>query len=300
MSTEQIGVVGLGNMGFAMAKNLLRKGRQVVGYDQQPDKVRALAAMGGSGAASAQAVAEQAEVVILSLPNSPITEQVVLGDQGVRAGVRPGSLVIDMGSSLPSSTGMLAAALAECGADMLDAPVSGGPQGAEAGTMAIMIGGAPEVIERAMPLFQIMGAGQKITVVGGIGSGHTLKAINNYVYASCIWACSEAFVVAAKAGLDANVVQKVISTSTARNNVVEDNIPNEVMNRTFPVWFALGLLNKDVNTFFSIAKELNVSTPVGAMLKEMYNLGVNVVGSGAGDSKIITMLEQWAGVEVKG
>ena len=261
MSTEQIGVVGLGNMGFAMAKNLLRKGRQVVGFDQQPDKVRALAAMGGSGAASAQAVAEQAEVVILSLPNSPITEQVVLGDQGVRAGVRPGSLVIDMGSSLPSSTGMLAAALAECGADMLDAPVSGGPQGAEAGTMAIMIGGAPEVIERAMPLFQIMGAGQKITVVGGIGSGHTLKAINNYVYASCIWACSEAFVVAAKAGLDANVVQKVISTSTARNNVVEDNIPNEVMNRTFPVWFALGLLNKDVNTFFSIAKELDVPPP---------------------------------------
>ncbi len=294
------GVVGLGNMGFSMAKTLLRNGCQVTGYDIRKEQVDRLVELGGKGVASAQEVAENADIVIISLPNSPITEKVVLGQGGVLAGVRPGSLVIDMGSSVPTSTRMLGQRFEEEGARLVDAAVSGGPQGAEKGTLAIIIGGAREDIDRAMPVFEMLGAPEKITIVGELGSGHMLKAINNYVYASCIWACSEAFVVAAKAGLNANIVQKVISTSTARNNVVEDNFPNEVLDRSFPVWFALGLLNKDVNTFFSIAKELDVPIPVGAQLKEMYNLGVREVGADVGDSKIITMLEKWAGVEVRG
>jgi 3-hydroxyisobutyrate dehydrogenase len=238
--------------------------------------------------------------VILSLPNSPVTEEVVLGERGVLAGVHQGSLVVDMGSSVPSSTRMLGARLAEKGARMIDAPVSGGPGGAEAGTLAIIIGGAEEDIERTMPIFEILGAPEKITVVGPLGSGHTLKAINNYVYASSLWVSSEAFVVAAKAGLDANVVQKVLSSSSGHNRAVEDNIPNQVLNRSFPVTFALGLLNKDIGTFFAIAEELDVPTPMGGLLKEMYEVGVKELGADAGDSEIITMMEKWADVEVKG
>jgi len=283
-----------------MAKTLLRNGCHVTGFDIRPEQMSKLGELGGMGAASAKEVSENADTIIVSLPNSPITEAVVLGESGILAGASSGSLVIDMGSSVPSSTRMLGQRLEQKGVRMLDAAVSGGPNGAEKGTLAIMIGGAADDIRRAMPVFEMLGAPEKITIVGELGSGHMLKAINNYVYASCIWACSEAFVVAAKAGLDANIVQKVISTSTARNNVVQDNIPNEVLNRSFPVWFALGLLNKDINTFFSIAKDLDVPIPVGAQLKEMYNLGVTVVGADVGDSKIITMLERWAGVEVRG
>lgn len=297
---ERIGIVGLGNMGFNMAGTVIRSGIPITGYDVNPETVNKFVEMGGLAASSPRQVAEVSDIVILSLPDSPVTEKVVLGDGGVLQAARPGLLVIDMGSSIPSSTVMLASRLEEIGARMMDAPVSGGPQGAKAGTLAIIIGGSPEDIDRAMPLFNVLGSPEKITIAGSLGYGHMLKAINNYVYASCIWACSEAFVVAAKAGFDANVVQRVISTSTARNNVVEDNIPNEVLDRSFPVWFSLGLLTKDVNTFFRLAKELGVPTPVGAQLQEMYNLGVNQVGAGAGDSKIITMLENWAGVTVKG
>jgi 3-hydroxyisobutyrate dehydrogenase-like beta-hydroxyacid dehydrogenase len=297
---EKIGVVGLGNMGFNIAKTLLRHGSDVVGYDIRHEQIDRLIELGGTGAPSAQEVAEKAGIVILSLPNSPITEEVVLGERGILSGVGHSLLVIDMGSSVPSSTKMLGARLAEKGARMVDAAVSGGPSSAEAGTLAIIIGGAKEDIDRAMPIFEVLGAPEKVTVVGPLGSGHMLKAINNYVYASSLWVSSEAFVVAAKAGLDANIVQKVLSTSSGRNRAVEDNIPNQVLDRSFPPSFALGLLNKDVNTFYAIAKELDVPTPVGALLKEMYGLGVKEIGADAGDSKIITVLEKWAGVEVRG
>jgi 3-hydroxyisobutyrate dehydrogenase-like beta-hydroxyacid dehydrogenase len=287
-------------MGLNMAKTLLRKACSVVGYDIRPSQVSQLVEAGGRQASTAQQVAEECTAVIVSLPNSPITEEVVLGQHGILSGVSAGSLVIDMGSSVPASTRMLGARLEEKGARMVDAPVSGGPQGAAAGSLAIIIGGAAEDIERAMPVFRLLGAEEKITIVGALGSGHMLKAINNFVYACCIWVCGEAFVVAAKAGLDANIVQKVISTSTARNNVVEDNVPNEILNRSFPVWFALGLLNKDINTFYGIAQDLGVTIPVGAVLKEMYNLGVREIGADVGDSKIVTLLEKWARVEVRG
>jgi 3-hydroxyisobutyrate dehydrogenase-like beta-hydroxyacid dehydrogenase len=297
---ERIGIVGLGNMGLSMAKTLLRKGCPVRGYDKAAAKIEALIALGGLGAASAKDLAAAVDVVIISLPNSPITEEVVLGPAGIGEGIRSGSLVIDMGSSLPASTKRLAARLAEKGAHMIDAPVSGGPRGAEAGALAIIIGGAQEDIDRAMPVFELLGATEKITVVGPLGSGHTLKAINNFVYATSLWVTSEAFVVAAKAGLDTRIVQKVLSTSSGKNRAVEDNIPNQVLNRSFPPSFALGLLNKDLNTFYALAKELGVPTPLAAMLKEMYAIAMNEIGADAGDSKIITMIEKWVGVEVRG
>ncbi len=186
------------------------------------------------------------------------------------------------------------------GEDQIDAPVSGGPRGAEAGTLAIIIGGAKEDIDRAMPIFKMLGTREKVSVIGPLGSGHMLKAINNYLYASALWVSSEAFVVAAKAGLDVTTVQKVLSTSSGHNRAVEDNIPHEVLDRSFPVSFALGLLNKDVNTFLAIAKELDVPIPIGALLKELLALGIKELGAGVGDSKIITLLEKWAGAEVRG
>jgi len=297
---ERVGVVGLGNMGFNMAKTLLRYGCDAIGYDIRKEQVDGLIALGGGGVPSAQEVAEKADIVILSLPNSPITEEVVLGEHGILAGVRRGSLIIDMGSSVPSSTKMLGVRLAEKGARMIDAPVSGGPPGAEAGTLAIIIGGAKDDINRAMPIFEILGTPEKITIVGPLGSGHMLKAINNYVYASSLWVSSEAFVVAAKADLDLKIVHKVLSTSSGHNRAVEDNIPNQVLDRSFPPSFALGLLDKDVDTFFAIAKELDVPVPTAGLLKEMYRVGVKELGADVGDSKIITMLEKWAGVEVRG
>jgi 3-hydroxyisobutyrate dehydrogenase len=294
-----IGIVGLGNMGLNMARTLLRGGCGVVGYDIRQGPVAALVELGGMGASSARQVAEEAETVILSLPNSPITEQVVLGEQGILVGVRPDTLVIDMGSSVPSSTLMLGRRLAQKGARMIDAPVSGGPQGARAGTLAIMVGGEQEDVSRAMPVLRMLGTPAKISIVGPLGSGHILKAINNYLYAAAIWTSAEAFVVAAKAGLDLRTVQQVLSTSSGHNRSVEDNIPREVFDRSFPASFALGLLGKDLDTFFGLAQELDVPTPVGALLKEMVHLGIKELGAEVGDSQLIAVLEKWAGVEVK-
>ena len=293
-----IGIVGLGNMGLNVGRTLLRSGCRVIGYDVRGEAVAALVEIGGRGASSARQVAEEAETVILSLPNSPITEQVVLGEEGLLAGVRPGVLVFDMGSSVPASTRMLGQRLAQKGARMIDAPVSGGPRGAAAGTLAIMVGGAEEDVSRAMPLLEMLGSPAKIRVVGPLGSGHTLKAINNYLYAAAIWTSAEAFVVAAKAGLDLRTVQQVLSTSSGHNRAVEDNLPNEVFDRSFPVSFALGLLGKDLDTFLALAQELDVPTPVGALLKEMVHLGIRELGAGVGDSQLITVLEKWAGTEV--
>ncbi len=297
---QKIGVIGLGNMGLPMAQRLLQSGYQVVGYDVRRDRLERLVAFGATVASSPGDVGKQVSIVILSLPNSPATEEVVLGDNGLLNSVSSGSLVIDMGSSVPSSTRKLGALLAQRGAHMLDAPVSGGPRGAETGTLAIIIGGAPDHIARAMPLFRVLGAQEKITIVGPLGSGHFLKAINNYIYACSLWVSSEAFVVAAKAGLDMRTVQKVLATSSGRNRAVEDNIPNQVLDRSFPPSFALGLLNKDLNTFLAVAKELDVPIPLGGLLKELYNVGLHELGGDVGDSKIITLLEKWAGVEVRG
>ena len=297
---DKVGLIGLGNMGLNMAKTLLRHGHVVIGYDNRLEQADDLATLGGVATLSAGEVAERAETVILSLPDSPATEQAVLGPRGVLEGVRAGSLIIDMGSSHPKSTKMLAARLAEKGARMIDAPVSGGPRAAEAGTLAIIIGGAQEDIERAMPIFRLLGAAEKITVVGPLGAGHTLKAINNYIYACSLWVSSEAFVVAAKAGLDPRLVQRVLATSSGKNRAVEDNIPHHVLDRSFPPSFALRLLNKDLNTFFALAEEMNVPTPMAALLKEIYEIAMREVGGDCGDSKIITLLEKWAGVEVRG
>jgi 3-hydroxyisobutyrate dehydrogenase-like beta-hydroxyacid dehydrogenase len=297
---EKIGIIGMGNMGLSMSKALLRGGCQVVGYDIRHEALDRLLELGGVGATSPQEVAESVAVVLLSLPNSPITERVVLGERGLLAGVGKASLIMDMGSSVPSSTRMLGSRLAEKGVGMIDAPVSGGPKGAEAGTLAIIVGGAAQDVERAMPILRLLGSPEKISRVGPLGSGHSLKAVNNYLYACAVVASSEALVVAVKAGLDARTVQKVLSTSSGYNRAVHDNIPNQVLDRSFPPTFALGLLSKDVNTFLTIAEESGVRIPLAVQLKEMIDLGVAELGAEVGDSRIITLLEKWAGVEVRG
>ena len=241
---ETIGIIGLGKMGLAMATRLLHQNCNVLGYDRRRESVQVFASLEGMQASSAQEIAEKAKILILSLPNSRANEEVILGDHGIVGGLAQDSLVIDMGSSLPSSTRMLGAHLAERGARMIDAPVSGGPRGAQAGTLAFMIGGAQQDIDRAWPIFEMLGAPEKITIVGPLGSGHLLKAINNYLYASALWVSSEAMVVAVKAGLDVHKVLKVLSASSGHNRAVEDNIPNEVLNRSFPVSFSLELLNQ--------------------------------------------------------
>lgn len=297
---EKIGIIGMGNMGLSMSKALLRARCQVVGYDIRHEALDRLLGVGGIGATSPQEMAESVAVILLSLPSSPITERVVLGEKGLLAGVGKASLIMDMGSSVPSSTRMLGTRLSEKGARMIDAAVSGGPKGAEAGALAIIVGGAAEDVERAMPILQLLGSPEKISRVGPLGSGHLLKAVNNYLYACAVWASSEAFVVAVKAGLDARAVQKVLATSSGYNRAVHDNIPNQVFDRSFPPTFALGLLSKDVNTFLTIAAESGVRIPLGIQLKEVIDRGVKELGADVGDSRIITLLEKWAGVEVRG
>ena len=297
---RKIGIIGMGNMGLSMSKALLRGGCQVLGYDLRRDALDCLGSLGGIPANSSQEVAESAAVVLLSLPNSAITEQVVLGERGLLAGIGGDSLVVDMGSSVPSSTRMLATRLAEKKAAMLDAPVSGGPKGAEAGTLAIIVGGAVENVERALPVLRLLAPAEKIIHVGPLGSGHLLKAVNNYLYATALWASSEAFVVAVKAGLDVKTVLKVLSNSSGYNRAVHDNIPNQVFDRSFPPAFALGLLSKDLNTFFTIAAEFGVRIPLATQLKELIEAGVEELGAEVGDSRLITLLERSAGVEVKG
>ena len=290
MSTR-IGFIGLGIMGKPMARNLMKAGYELVVSDRNPVPVNELAAEGATSAGSPQAVAEQSDVVITMLPDSPHVRAVVTGEDGVLAGAKAGTLVIDMSTISPVVTQEVAQAAQARGVRMLDAPVSGGDVGAQQGTLSIMVGGSAQDFEQARPLFAVLG--KTIVHVGGIGAGQVVKACNQIVVALTIEAVSEALVLGSKAGVDPAVILRVLSGGLAANRVMEVRGPN-FLQHNFQPGFKIALHHKDLGIALAAGREYGVSLPVTAIVDQMLQ-ALQLRGQGEQDhSALLTLIEDWA------
>lgn len=293
----KIGFIGLGTMGEGMSKNFTKAGYVLYVYDINDKAVEALVNEGAKACDSPKEVAANSDVVITMLPNSSIIEKVVLGEDGIIEGFRSGCTYIDMSSAQPSSTQKLSDILKEKGIDMIDAPVSGGPIGAATGKLSIMVGGPKETYERCLSLLQVLG--NKIYYVGDIGSGHIVKAVNNMLFGVTLAAAIEAIVLGVKAGIDPEILVKVISASSGRCYAVDTKFPNIVFPRHFRPGFTTNLLYKDIDIALTMAKELKVPTAVSNVAQQLYMIGQQKGYGKLDNTACIQILEDIVGVVVK-
>jgi 2-hydroxy-3-oxopropionate reductase len=290
---ERIGFVGLGVMGEPMARNLLDAGHSLVVHSRSPEPVEALAEAGADTASSPREVAERSDVVITMLPDSPAVESVVLGEDGVLAGASEGDLLIDMSTIHPTVSVAVAEAAAERGVDALDAPVSGGDVGAQQGTLSIMVGGDADAVERARPLFEVLG--KTIVHVGDAGAGQVVKACNQVVVAITIAAVSEALVLGSKAGVDPEQILDVLGGGLAANKVMEMRRSN-FLEHDFTPGFRIDLHHKDLDIALGSGDEYGVPLPVTALVQQ-HMRALRAQGHGGDDhSGLIQLVEEMANV----
>ena len=284
---EKVGFIGLGIMGRPMAENLIAAGYDLVAYNRTREKAEELE--GATVAKSPKEVAEQSDIIITMLPDSPQVEEVLLGEDGVLAGVKDGALIVDMSTISPVVTEELAEKAREQGASMLDAPVSGGDVGAIGGTLAIMVGGSEEDFERALPFFEVMGAA--VTHVGPTGAGQVVKAANQIVVALTIEAVSEALVLGSKGGVAPEKILDVLGGGLAGNKVMEAK-REKLLEHSFDPGFRIELHHKDLGIALAAGREYGVTLPVTAVVDQMLQ-DLTMRGRGDRDhSAILTLIEE--------
>jgi 3-hydroxyisobutyrate dehydrogenase len=287
-ANARIGFIGLGMMGLPMARSLLRAGRHLLAHDSNPAAREALAEGAPAGAVgfadSPAAVADGAELVVLMLPDSRIVSAVMEGPNGLLPALRPGQLVIDMGSSIPGETRRLAALAAARGAMLADAPVSGSVVKAKSGTLAIMFGGDDAAWAKAEPVLR--GMGETLIRTGAVGSGHAMKALNNYVYAAGLLACAEALRMGEKLGLDLGILTDVMNASSGRNIATETKARQEIIPGRYQGGFQLGLMRKDLETAGAIAEETGEQARALALLRSLWGEAVEALGPRADNTEI--------------
>ncbi len=298
MRSEQlphVGFIGLGVMGRPMARNLLQGGYRLTVHDLVGPAVDELVAWGASRGGSPRDVALACDVLITMLPDSADVEAVFLGDDGALAGARAGWLAIDMSSISPRVARELSARVQAAGAEMLDAPVSGGDQGAIAGTLSIMVGGGEAAFARALPILQMLG--KTIVHVGPAGTGQVVKVCNQVVVAGVIETVSEALVLGAKAGVDPRRIVDVLQGGLAATKLLEMRSSNILGGRYDP-GFRVRLHLKDLKNALELAREAGVILPVTVEVEQLMQR-MRVAGRGDYDhSGLATVLEDLAGVRV--
>jgi 2-hydroxy-3-oxopropionate reductase len=294
--SERIGFIGLGIMGKPMALNLLRAGHSLVVHSRSRGPVDALVAAGAEAVTSPVDVARAAEVVITMLPDSPDVESVVVGENGIVHGVGDRSLVIDMSTINPLVSQRIGEILAERGARMLDAPVSGGEQGAIEGILSIMVGGADEDFARARPVFDVLG--RTITHMGALGSGGFTKLANQVIVALNLTAIGEALVLGARSGVNPEKMVQALSGGMAASRCLEMKGPR-ILEGNFEPGFKLDLHAKDLRLVHQAAEALGVALPTTAIV-EQYFTALRRKGHGGEDhSAVIRLFEELAGTEVR-
>lgn len=292
---ERIGFIGLGIMGRGMAANLLKAGFALTVWNRTAGRAEELAAQGAQLGASPADVAARSDIVIVCVSDTPDVEQVLLGEQGVIHGARPGALVIDCSTISPQATQSFAAALAEHQIGMLDAPVSGGSEGAAKGTLSIMVGGPADQFERALPVFQAMG--KTITHVGGAGAGQTVKLVNQVlVVGNCLAMC-EALMLAQAGGVDLQKTFDAISQGAAGSWMFTNRAP-QIMRRDWRPGFTIDLQEKDLRLVMAAADSLGAPLPGTALIFQLYRtLQAQGLGS-EGNHALVKALEHLAGFEI--
>ncbi len=292
----KIGFIGLGIMGKPMAKNLLKAGYSVTVYDRIPAPIEELVAAGADRASNPKEVAQQCDVVITMLPNSPHVKTAVLGSGGIIEGITAGKIVVDMSSIAPLAAQEIAAKLAEKGVEMLDAPVSGGEPKAIEGTLSIMVGGKKEIFEACVPFLSKMGA--SVVLCGDIGAGNVTKLANQIIVALNIAAMSEAFVLASKAGVDPEVLYKAIRGGLAGSTVLDAKAPM-VMAGNFKPGFRIELHIKDLANAIETGHDIGVPLPLTSQVMEIMQ-ALKVDGKAANDhSGIVQYYEKMAQFEAR-
>lgn len=254
LTGRQVGFVGLGNMGIPMTRRLIGAGYDVRGFDTSADARAKFAALGAEGPGSATPVTEAgavddgADAVILMLPDSDIVERVVLG--GLLASLAPGTTIIDMSSSDPARTRVLAETVGAAGLTLIDAPVSGGVAGARSGTLTVMVGGPPASFERFEPMLSVIG--KRVVHAGDVGAGHAVKALNNLMSAAHLLASSEALIAGRRFGLDPAVMLEIVNESSGRSGSTENKWPNYVLTEKYDAGFSVRLMVKDIKLALGI------------------------------------------------
>lgn len=265
---KQVGVIGLGNMGSGMALSLKKAGFQVYGYDPSNEAAERMVQQGVLRADSAAMLAGSVDAVLLSLPNSTVVESVVFGAKGLLSVARKGRLVIDASTADPASTRKVAQAMQECGMAFLDAPVSGGPKGAAAGTLTMVLGGQAQDIATAQPILTAISAKQ--VHVGPVGAGHAAKLLNNMLCAAHLLLAGEAARIAQAAGLDAQKIFDGINAGSGRSAATEVNFPTWVFNEHFDSGFTMKLMRKDVDLAMDMLQALGVAAPMAQVAGQLW------------------------------
>jgi len=275
-----IAFIGMGTMGTPMAINLLKAGHKVTVHNRTRQKEEAVAAADARRAASPAEAAEGAEVVITCVSDTPDVEDIILGENGVIQGAAPETIVVDMSTVSPSATRRIAERLGEKGVHMLDAPVSGGSEGAQKGTLSIMVGGEEADLIKVRPVLEAMG--KTITHVGPIGAGQLTKAINQIVVAGTYWGVAEGIAIGLKAGLDMQKVVQAVGGGAAGSWAMINRSGNMIKN-SYPLGFKVRLHRKDLDIALDVARELGVTLPVTAYVEQVET---GLIARGHGDEDI--------------
>ena len=273
----RVGFVGLGTMGGAMAANVARAGFTVTAWNRTPGRASELGDLGVVIAASPAAVAAASDVIVTIVSDTPDVEDVLFGPDGVASGAASGSLVVDMSTISPSATRVFAVRLALQKVAMLDAPVSGGSEGAKKGTLSIFVGGDAVDLERARPVLAAMGT--TITLVGPIGSGQAVKAVNQVILAGTYLGVAEGIVLAIKAGLDVEQTVEALSGGAAQSWVLA-NRSGRMLANDYPLGFKVALHRKDLGIALQLARETGTALPVSALCEQ---IEAGLIGGGHAD-----------------
>jgi 2-hydroxy-3-oxopropionate reductase len=291
----KIGYIGLGIMGKAMARNILKAGYTVVVHNRSRAAVKELVAEGAIEAFSPKEVAEQVDVVFTNLPDSPDVELVALGDEGIIEGAKNGMIFIDNSTIKPATARSIAEALAQKGVLSLDAPVSGGDIGAQQGTLAIMVGGPAEALERVMPIFEVIG--KKITHVGDTGAGQIAKACNQVMVAAQMVAMGELLILAKKAGADPEKVVAAIQGGAAQCWTL-DVKPERLFAGNRNPGFKAYMQAKDLGIVVDTAREYGIPMPSTSVNTQLFNAMLEMGMREMDNSAVVGVIEALANVEL--
>ncbi|MFM9882569.1 MAG: NAD(P)-dependent oxidoreductase [Burkholderiales bacterium] len=291
----QLGYVGLGAMGGALARRLLLKNRMQV-YDLRPQVVADYAAKGAIAAQNARLLAAECDMVMTCLPTSNEVRDAIFGPDGLAAGMKPGGIIADMTTGDPNATRAMAAELKAKGITLIDAPVSGGPHGADAGTIAIMIGAPVDLYARVKPVFEVISP--NVFHCGEVGAGHVMKLVNNVIAASVRAVTFEAVAMGVKNGLSIAKCAEVLNKGSARSYSTDITLPKLAKGGDIRTNFTLALMHKDVRLATELGIASSVPMPISNLVREMFQTTINDQGAGEDVNMMIRTIEKLAKVKV--
>ena len=288
MST--VGFVGLGNIGSRVVVHLVKAGHDVAVFDLNDDVVAAAVEQGARSVASPSEAAQGAEALFLSLPTPAIVESVVTE---VLASAAPGLVIVDHSTIDPTTSRRLAVAAGEAGSAFLDAPVSGGVQGAEAGSLAVMVGGTREALESVRPLVETYAG--NLVHTGPSGTGQAVKLANNQITAATIVALGEGLSTAVAAGVDLDIAVKVLTSASANSNVLSNYFPRTLFTAERPTGFALDFMHKDLGLFLDAAREAGLPVPLTSIVRDLFSIGQRDGRGGSDFTSVVEFYEDFTG-----